>query len=207
VAGTAIVALAAVAGFDDGMSENNDLMNTAQLLDRYREGEDSAVDSLFQRYMPVLRRWARGRLPSYRRDISETEDLVQVTFLRALNRLDAFDSERPGAFLAYLRTILLNLVREELRRSSRRPESVSIMESLPAQQLSLVERAIGQERMEAYEKALAQLPELKRNAVILRVEFGMSFEEIAVELERPSANAARMTVSRALDDLATLIAS
>jgi RNA polymerase sigma factor (sigma-70 family) len=207
VAGTAIVALAAVAGFDDGMSENNDLMNTAQLLDRYREGEDSAVDSLFQRYMPVLRRWARGRLPSYRRDISETEDLIQVTFLRALNRLDAFDSERPGAFLAYLRTILLNLVREELRRSSRRPESVSIMESLPAQQLSLVERAIGQERMEAYEKALAQLPELKRNAVILRVEFGMSFEEIAVELERPSANAARMTVSRALDDLATLIAS
>jgi RNA polymerase sigma factor (sigma-70 family) len=207
VAGAAIVALAAVAGFDDGMSENNDLMNTAQLLDRYREGEDSAVDSLFQRYMPVLRRWARGRLPSYRRDISETEDLIQVTFLRALNRLDAFDSERPGAFLAYLRTILLNLVREELRRSSRRPESVSIMESLPAQQLSLVERAIGQERMEAYEKALAQLPELKRNAVILRVEFGMSFEEIAVELERPSANAARMTVSRALDDLATLIAS
>ncbi len=189
------------------MSDNKTLTSTTQLLDRYRTGEESAVDDLCQRYLPILRRWARGRLPAYRRDISETEDLIQVTFLRALNRLDAFDSERPGAFLAYLRTILLNLVREELRRSSRRPESVSLIESLPSQQLSLVERAIGQERLEEYEKALAKLPELKRNAVILRVEFGMSFEEIAVELERPSANAARMTVSRALDDLATLIAS
>jgi RNA polymerase sigma-70 factor (ECF subfamily) len=82
---------------------------------------------------------------------------------------------------------------------------MSILASLPAQQLSIVEQTIGAERMAAYERALTQLPELKRNAVIMRVEFGMSFDEIAAELGRPSANAARMMVSRALSELAALI--
>ena len=187
------------------MSDEETLSSTTQLLTRYRAGEESAANGLFERYMPILRRWARGRLPSHVRDLSETEDLLQVTFLRALKRLDDFESERPGSFLAYLRTILLNLVREELRRNSRRPASVSMIESLPGQHVSHVEQSIGRERLEAYEKALSKLSEVKRNAVIMRIEFGMSFEEIATELERPSANATRMMVSRALDELGALI--
>jgi RNA polymerase sigma-70 factor (ECF subfamily) len=71
----------------------------------------------------------------------------------------------------------------------------------------MVEQAVGRERLAAYERALAKLPEKKRNAVIMRVEFGMSFEEIATELARPSANAARMMVTRALDELATSMQS
>ncbi|MEO1366272.1 MAG: sigma-70 family RNA polymerase sigma factor [Acidobacteriota bacterium] len=187
------------------MSEKSPLLSTTQLLFRYRDGEDTAADDLVARYLPILRRWARGRLPHRVRDLSETEDLLQMTFLRALKRLDDFDPERPGALLAYLRTILLNLVREEIRRSSRRGAEVSLHDSLPAPQVSAVEQLIGSEQLEAYEKALGQLPELKRNAVIMRVEFGMSFQEIATELEKPSANAARMMVSRALDDLAALV--
>ncbi|MDJ0656497.1 MAG: sigma-70 family RNA polymerase sigma factor [Xanthomonadales bacterium] len=189
------------------MSDEETLTSTTQLLSRYRAGEESAANGLFERYMPILRRWARGRLPAYGRDLSETEDLLQLTFLRALKRLDKFESERPGSFLAYLRAILLNLVREELRRNARRPSTVSMIESLPGQQISQVEQTIGRERLEVYEKALSQLSEVKRNAVIMRVEFGMTFPEIARELERPSANATRMMISRALDELAALIES
>ncbi|MEM7708525.1 MAG: sigma factor-like helix-turn-helix DNA-binding protein [Pseudomonadota bacterium] len=65
---------------------------------------------------------------------------------------------------------------------------------------------IGSEQLAVYERALTKLPDMKRNAVIMRLEFGMTSEEIATELERPSANAARMTVSRAVDELATLMA-
>ena len=187
------------------VSDAQHLLSTTQLLTRYRDGEGAAAEGLFARYLPVLRRWARGRLPRQVRDLSETEDLLQMTFMRALKRLDDFEPERPGAFLAYLRTILLNLVREEIRRSNRRPSEDSLQDSLPAPRLSAVEKMIGSERLAAYERALSELPELKRNAIIMRVEFGMSFEEIARELERPSANAARMMVSRALDDLAALI--
>ncbi len=186
------------------MSEPS-LHSTTQLLERFQAGHESARDILLERYLPILTRWAHGRLPGYSRDLSETDDLVQITFLRALNHLEDFETSRPGAFLAYLRTILLNLVRDELRRYANRPSTESLRDSLAAPQASLVEQAVGRERLEHYERALAKLPEMKRNAVMMRVEFAMTYEEIARELERPSANAARMTVARALDELAAEI--
>lgn len=182
-----------------------DLQSTTRLIERYRSGEQAARDALVARYLPILRRWAHGRLPRRSRDMTETDDLVQVTFLRALNRLERFKSERPGAFLAYLRTIFMNLVRDEVRRRAVRPDTVPMAQSLPAQQSSLVEQAVGAEVLEAYERGLAKLPEDKRIAIIMRVEFGMSFEEIADELEMPSANAARMMVNRALEILASYL--
>src|SRR5438045_9463154 len=67
---------------------------TASLLERIRSGEGRAREQLFARYLPILRRWAHGRLPGYARDLSDTDDLVQVTLLRALNNLDEFQAER-----------------------------------------------------------------------------------------------------------------
>ena len=58
----------------------------------------------------------------------DTDDLVQVAVLRALNKVGRFEPHREGAFLAYLRRILLNAVRDEIRRVARRPG----MEDLPA---------------------------------------------------------------------------
>lgn len=189
------------------MSSEPTLASTTQLVERARSGEASARDALYRRYLPLLTQWARGRLPRYGRDIVETDDLVQVTLLRSLKRLDDFESQRPGAFLAYLRTILMNNVRDEMRARARRPQRSSILESLPATQPSSVEQEVGRETLEAYERALTKLPEEKRHAVLMRVEFEMSYDDIAAELEKPSANAARMTVSRALADLADLMES
>jgi len=66
----------------------------------------------------------------------------------------------------------------------------------------LLQQAIGHETLDAYETALEQLPEPHQHAVILRIEFGYSFEQIADAVGSPSANAARMTVNRALARLA-----
>ncbi|MBX3698172.1 MAG: sigma-70 family RNA polymerase sigma factor [Dokdonella sp.] len=178
------------------------LTNTTQLIRGYRDGDLAARDRLFERYLPILRRWAHGRLPAHGRDLAETDDLVQASFLRALGRLEEFEPERPGAFLAYLRTILMNQVREEIRRRGVRAQTSSLLDSLPSPQASLVEQMIGQQTLQTYEQALARLPETKRLAVMMRVEFAMSYEEIASELELPSANATRMMIVRALDELA-----
>ena len=183
-------------------SRDSDLLSTTRLLEQHRNGDPKAQEALFGRYLPVLSRWARGRLPNRSRDLAETDDLVQVALLRALKRIDDFKADRPGAFVAYLRTILLNLVRDEVRRTDRRPLMASLEESLPAPQASIVEQVVGHERLAQYERALARLPDEKRAAVVMRVEFGLGFEEIARELERPSANATRMLVARALDEMA-----
>ena len=127
---------------------------------------------------------------------------MQVTLLSALNHLGSFEPRHEGAFLAYLRRILLNKLRDEIRRFRGNHEPVS--DRLPAT-LSLVEEAMGREVVERYEAALQELAERQREAVILRLEFGYSHEEVAAAVGCPTANAARMLVSRSLVRLAELL--
>ncbi|HVS62300.1 MAG TPA: sigma-70 family RNA polymerase sigma factor [Thermoanaerobaculia bacterium] len=181
---------------------DRDLASTQVLLAGARAGDESAREELVERFLPVLRRWAHGRLPTYARGLVDTDDLVQVTLIRALNNLDHFEPKHEGAFLAYLRRIVLNSVRDEIRRSMRAPQQEEVTEMLVDRGPSLLERTLGREVVESYERALGALPEAQQEAVILRVEFGYSYPEIAAALGRPSANAVRMMVSRALVSLA-----
>ncbi|MGE5235764.1 MAG: RNA polymerase sigma factor [Acidobacteriota bacterium] len=178
------------------------LESTASLLELVREGNIDARERLIARCLPLLRRWAHGRLPNMARGMVDTDDLVQVSLLRALNQVGRFEPRREGAFLAYLRRIILNAVRDEVRRAVRRPGGDEPPEDIVDRAPSLVEQAIGHEIVERYEAALATLAEIQQEAVILRVEFGFSYQEIADAIVSPSANAARMMVSRALVRLA-----
>lgn len=178
---------------------------TAILLTRARTGDIDAREELFGRFVPILRRWAHRRLPAGARDLNETMDLVQMVLLRALNRLDDFDARGEGAFLAYLRQILLNIVRNEVRRSSRRGVQSTLDETLVSPHASVMERMIGVEQMERYQRGLDRLAPEQREAVLLRLEFGYTYEQIAEAVGKPSADAARMTVVRALAVLAEII--
>lgn len=179
-----------------------DPQSTVELLRAYRAGSDQARDRLVERCLPLLQRWARGRLPSYGRSLAETDDLVQVSLLRALNQLEHFDAQRPGAFLSYLRTILMNAVREEIRRTKNQRIAPDLTYEPVDEGQSVLDRVIGQQQLEVYERGLEQLTRGQREAVILRLEFGMSYAEIAVELDANSPDAARMLVSRGLVALA-----
>lgn len=176
--------------------------STQELILRLRRGDDAARELLFARYLPVLRRWGRGRLPAWARGNADTDDLVQVTLLRALNQLGRLEVEREGAFLAYLRQALVNGVRDEIRRTARRPAAVELDPELASGERSPVEAAIGSELLERYERALSTLTREEQEAVILNVEFGYRHAELADALGAPSANAARMRAARALARLA-----
>lgn len=152
---------------------------TAILLTRARDGDLVAREELFQRFIPILRQWAHRRLPVGARDLNETMDLVQITLLRALNRLDEFDARGEGAFLGYLRQILLNVVRDETRRAGRRAVHETLDETLVAPSESVVERIIGAEEMECYQQSLDRLTGEQRQAVLLRIEFNYTYEQIA----------------------------
>ena len=64
---------------------------------------------------------------------------------------------------------------------------------------------IGLRALQAYEDALEHLTDDQRAAVTLRLEMGCRHEEIAVLLGKPSANAARMLVTRGLVRMAETI--
>jgi RNA polymerase sigma-70 factor (ECF subfamily) len=185
--------------------ESIGLETTATLLARTRAGDSSARDHLLKRYLPVLRRWAHGRLPAPARDLCDTDDLVQVTLLRAFDHMNAFEPRREGAFMAYLRQILINKVRDEIRRASRGPGIDPIDGDLTQTGPSPLERAIGRELLESYEAALAKLPESQREATVLRIEMRFTHQQVADGLGLPSADAARMLVARALVKLAEVM--
>lgn len=180
----------------------SDLSSTQDLMNRIRAGDGAARDMLLERFVPVLSRWAHGRLPHGARDLSETQDLVQLTLIKALGHLETFDATRPGSFLAWLRTIFLNVLKDELRRHDRRPNHGDV--DAPALQPTegISQAPMSAEDLASYESALALLPEDMREAVVLSLEFGFSHDELAQAIGAPTAEAARMRLKRALLKLA-----
>ena len=82
---------------DGGGQPTSDAVSTLNLLERFKRGDEHAVDLLVERSIPPLRRWARGRLPPWARSLVETQDLVQVALVRALPHLKAFEPRHVGA--------------------------------------------------------------------------------------------------------------
>jgi RNA polymerase sigma-70 factor (ECF subfamily) len=177
------------------------MTSTIELLDRFKRGDEDAISELVERSIPPLKRWARGRLPQWARSLAETQDLVQNAVLKALPHLKTFEAEHPGALQAYLRRAVDNHIKDEIRKVKARP----VAESLSSQQLdegpSPLEVAIGREGVERYEAALKTLRDGDQQAIIARYELQQSYEEIAIALGKPSADAARMAVIRAIQNL------
>lgn len=185
---------------------------TGELFRRLRGGDEAARERLFARCLPRLQRWAHRRLPLHYRDIADTDDLVQLTLLRAFRHLDSFEWRGEGAFLAYLRSILLNAVRDEVRKSATRSAAAQASEArpetvAPAGELSELERLIHKDQMHRYEAALDRLPERDRCALILRLEFELDYRELAQAIEAPGPDAARMAVQRARARLVQMLQS
>jgi RNA polymerase sigma-70 factor (ECF subfamily) len=183
---------------------SQDPSSTLSLLQRVRQGDVDALDELCRRHMPPLRRWARGRLPQWTRDLRDTEDLVQETLTQTLRHIDTFEPRHDGALQAYLRQALVNRVRDEVRRVTRRPAGVGLEDhdGYTDPSASPLEQLIGVEAVDRYEAALQRLRPEERELIIARVEMQQSYQQIASAHGKSSPDAARMAVSRALVRLA-----
>ena len=172
--------------------------STLQLIEAARDGSQPALDRLMARHLAPLRRWARGRLPPWARDTSDTDDIVQDVLLQSIRHLDGFDVRGRGAFQAYLREGILNRVRDAIRKAGRRPPRDALDGLEPDRGRSPLELAIGREALDRYERALSSLAHDDQEAIIGRIEMGYSYEELAGVLGRPTAEAARKAAQRAL---------
>ena len=184
-------------------SGDGDPESSLALLVRARQGDEIARNELCARYLPRLRRWAHGRLPASLRDHLDTEDIVQDTLMRSVNRLEAFTPQHERAFCAYVCEALRNRLRDAVRRASRRPPGEPLPPEAPASDPSPLEQAVGSQMLRRYETALLRLRDSDRELVVARVELGLEYHEIADLCGKPSVAAARVAVSRALLRLAT----
>src|SRR5262245_55062760 len=191
------------------MAEDLDL--TLQLVRRAQAGDRAALDPLFARYYDRVRRIARVRLGQGLRQRMDSIDIVQETFIAALGAFDRFEVRDESSLLQWLSVLLENRIRdasdwnEAARRAAARERppvvdgrSGPVTLALAASGQTPAENASREEQSEALEEALAALPEQDRELIVLRDYVGMTWEEVARRLGRPSADAARMAHGKVL---------
>lgn len=172
-----------------------------ELLLRVSSGDDGALDELLARYLPRLHRWARRRVPPWARSAADTADFVQDTVLRTLGHLPAFRPEHPGALFGYLRRALTNRMRDQFRHAARHPAPASLDDGahhVADGGASPLDAAVRAEDHARYRAALGRLRTADRQAVVASIEYGYTYAQIALVLDNPSADAARVAVRRAL---------
>jgi RNA polymerase sigma factor (sigma-70 family) len=171
-----------------------------------RDGDRAAQQRLYAICLPKMRRWARGWLTQPLRGINDADDLVQIALMRTWRRLGEFDVRCTASFYGYLRRVLLNEVRAEMRRCSRRGVNVACDETLSDGGDPAVEQLIAVERERAFAQAVRRLNRHQRNHFDMRIGMGMSFVEIAARTGG-SADSARMFVTRMLRSLTEQVAA
>jgi RNA polymerase sigma factor (sigma-70 family) len=171
--------------------------STEDLVLKAKVGDRSAENEIVRRNLPRLRRFAHGRLPSRLRHGYDTEDIVQDSLLKTLQRIASFDTTRPGGLQAYLRVAIQNRVRDECRRrvpivSSE--EMAEVVDNAP----SPFDRAREKEIAEGQQAALNRLRPADRALLVARIDMGYDYKQLARLFGKPTPNAARVAVHRAL---------
>ena len=167
---------------------------------RAAQADRTAFAALYRRYLDRVYAYAFYQLG----DHHDAEDATERTFLAALAALPGFRDE-GATFRAWLFRIAHNTVANVHRARSRRravPLPDDFERPAPdADPAALVTRADDQRRIL---RAIATLPEDRRQVVLLRFVDGLSTAEISEVLER-SPGAVRVLQHRALRDLAELL--
>lgn len=184
---------------------NHDLMTSGELVQRARAGEVGAVDALIRRYEPRLRAYIHARVPRSARRMWDTQDVAQDVCIKLVAALKDFEVRGLGSFWNFALTLARNRLIDVRRRGDARPEQALPEQSgfaPPDPQPSAADRLVTQEQVDAFDRAVARRPEPLQTAIRLRMDLSIEWQQIADECDFPSAAAARMAVTRALQGIA-----
>jgi RNA polymerase sigma-70 factor (ECF subfamily) len=160
-----------------------------QLVERVQRGDKAAFDLLVVKYQRKIFRLLSRLI----RDAAEIEDVAQEAFVKAYRALPNFRGD--SAFYTWLYRIAINTAKNYLVSQGRRaPTSTQSdvedaetfddgdhLRDLNTPDSMLVTKQVG----EAVNRAIDQLPEDLRTAIVLREIEGLSYEEIAESMQCP----------------------
>jgi RNA polymerase sigma-70 factor (ECF subfamily) len=180
----------------DSALENN---SSTDLIARAQQGDRSALSRLFGRHVPILKRWAHGRLPRWARAFGDTADLVQDAVLNTLKRLDQFEAKGERALQGYLRLAVQNKILDVVRRSEIKTRAGEVTGEEPDNaQPSPLALAITAQEQERYRDALGRLKKDDQTLIVGRLELGYSYEQLALVMGKATPDAARVALRRSL---------
>lgn len=170
-----------------------------------------AIEALLERNLPRLRLYVNVKAGDLIRHKESCSDLVQSVCREVLEDLPGFEYRGEAQFRHWLFKQALHKIVDRARyyraevRDAAVEEQVSSSESLSfVSHLTPSRDAIAKEKLALVDKAFERLPEDYREAIILRRLVGLSYEEIAGEMER-SEGAVRNLVYRGLARIAVVL--
>ena len=195
-----------------------ELERTGVLVQAAQRGDRDALNALFTRYAPIVRRIVALRLGRHVEDLADVDDVIQESLLNVFKGLEGFELESEGSFRAWLARCVQNKVNEHHRSakalkrgggSVRRFADLgqtSLSESiLPGHETTPSQLARAHELDERIERAMLELSDRHREAIVLRKLCEMSYAEVAAALGLAQEATARAIVSRALARLKELL--
>jgi len=187
------------------------------LVRRAQDGDLGAFNRLFARYYDRVRRVVRLRLGPGLRGVLESGDILQETFVAAVQAFEHFEVREEAGLIDWLSRIAERRIKvaarhaRALKRDRRREVAIDhIRGSItsgeiaiePAATITLPgEKAMKAEAIELLEEGIAELKEEYREVILQREYCGASWETIAHQMQSPSANASRMLHARAMVEL------
>lgn len=159
-----------------------------QLIERVQNGEKAAYDLLVLKYQQRI----INLVSRFVRNHSDAQDVTQEAFIKAYRALPNFRGD--SAFYTWLYRIAVNTAKNHLAVKSRRPlesdHDVSEIEQIEGNS-ALTEQATPENLLLKDElqaiilKAIENLPEDLKTAIMLREVEGLSYDEIATVMECP----------------------
>lgn len=177
----------------------------SELIQRIEDGDGGALEALYERHVDGLYAFVFYRVG---RDASIAEDVVQETFLTALERLATYEGER-GSIRAWLCILSRNIIRRHLRlardtASSERLQAMfSRIDDTLSELLAVLDGAPLSDELIAREQTremvamtVANLPDRYRTVLERKYVSGASLDELASELSL-SGDAVKSLLARA----------
>ena len=152
----------------------------SQLVSLYQTGNEEAFDMLLQRHKSRI----YTAIYMIVKDRYEAEDLLQDTFIKAVNTIKSGRYNEEGKFLPWISRIAHNLAIDRFRRNKRYPEVVledgsRVFDSMQFSEESYESKQLLRDTRSRLRDLIKELPDEQKQVLIMRHYLEMSFQEIA----------------------------
>jgi RNA polymerase sigma factor (sigma-70 family) len=152
----------------------------SQLVSLYQQGNEEAFKSLLHRHKSKV----YTSIYLIVKDRYVAEDLLQETFIKAVNTIKGGRYNEEGKFLPWISRIAHNMAIDHFRKEKRHPEIVledgsNVFNSLSFSGDTMELQEIGRENKKWLRLCVKQLPDEQKQVLIMRHYLDMSFQEIA----------------------------
>ena len=177
-----------------------------EIVQRVQQGDKQAFNLLISKYQRKVARLV-ARLV---KDPDDVQDVVQDSFIKAYKALGNFRGE--SAFYTWIYRIAINTAKNHLVAQNRRPSSPNTMvdedsetfdETDTLSDISTPESVLlSRQIAETVNKAIEDLPEELKTAIVMREIDGMSYDDIALAMNCPIGTV-RSRIFRAREAIST----